>query len=121
ILELYKLATLIHLERHLTNFSGQSAEIEAWSRRAFILLDRLPHSDQPFPLFTISCEARSDFQRSINLKNISQAKSASFSKNLRSIAQMIRSVWMQDDRANTTLNYREKLNAIFSAVEVLPS
>jgi len=121
VLKLYKLATLIYLERQSTNFSGQSAEIESWSDKAFPLLAQLSEFGQPFPLFILGCEARNDEQRDIVLELISRTELVGRSRNLQYIAHIIQSIWVQDDLANWTLDYRDKLDSIFSSMEIVPS
>jgi hypothetical protein len=121
VLELYKLATLIYLERQATNLSEQSEEIESWTCKAFPLLAQLSGLDQPFPLFILGCEARTDEQRSIILELISRTEPASYSKNLQYVAQIIQSIWVQDDLADQTIDYDEKLGAMFSSIGIVPS
>jgi len=121
ILELYKLATLIYLERQSTNFSGESAEIKSWSDKAFPLLAQLSGFDQPFPLFILGCEARTDEQRDIVLELISKTELVALSRNLQYVTHLIQSIWVQDDLADGTLDYRDKLDNIFSSMEIVPS
>jgi hypothetical protein len=121
VLELYKLATLTYLERQSTNFSGQSAEIESWTNKAFPLLAQLSGLDQQFPLFILGCEARTDEQRGIILELISRTELVARSRNLQYVAHIIRSSWVQDDLADGILDYGEKLGSIFSSMEIVPS
>jgi hypothetical protein len=121
VLELYKLASLIYLERQSTNFSGQSEEIESWTGRAFPLLAQLSEFEQPFPLFILGCEARTDEQRGVVLELIARTDLVSRSRNLQYIAHIIRSNWVQDDLADGMLDYGEKLESIFNSMEIVPS
>jgi hypothetical protein len=121
ILELYKLATLTYLERQSTNFSGQSTEIESWTSKAFPLLAQLTELGQPFPLFILGCEARTDEQRCIILELISRTELVACSRNMQYVAHIIRSCWVQDDLADGTLDYDEKLGSIFSSMKIVAS
>lgn len=112
---------MIYLERQSTNFSGQSEEIDSWSNKAFTLLTELSEFSQPFPLFILGCEARTDEQRTIILELISRTELVARSRNLQYVAHIIRSVWVQDDLADMTLDYRGKLDSIFSSMEIVPS
>jgi hypothetical protein len=121
ILELYRLAALIYLERQSTNFSGQSAEIELWTDKGILILSQLSGIDQPFPLFVLGCEARTDEQRDIILDLILRTGFGKRSRNLQQVSNIIKSIWVQDDLADHTLDYRDKLESIFYSTNVIPS
>ncbi|KAH7138209.1 fungal-specific transcription factor domain-containing protein [Dendryphion nanum] len=121
LLEIYRLATLIYLERQSNNFSGLSEEIATWIEQALPLLAQLNGYDQPFPLFVIGCEARTDEQRDVILELISRTEAISRSRNLQYVTHVIQAIWVQDDLADGTLDYSNKLDSIFGAVNILPS
>ena len=121
ILKLFKLATLIYLERQSSSFSGVSEEIESWCNEAFQLLTELKDFNQPFPLFILGCEARTDEQRDVVLELISRTDLITHSKNLQYVAHITKSVWVQDDLADETIDYGRKLDRMLSSMRVCPS
>jgi Fungal specific transcription factor domain len=120
-LELYRLAGLVYLSRVSERFSGQSLDIELWTDKAFSFMAQLSAIDQPLPLFILGCEARSEDQRTIVLDLISRSEQVPFSRSLKEVTGIIQSVWVQDDLAEETLDYKDKLDAIFSSMDVVPS
>jgi hypothetical protein len=121
ILELYRLGGLLYLNRISDNFSGQSSDIDIWTDKAFLLLERLNSINQPFPLFIFGCEAKSERKRGIILDLIWRSEEIPFARSLKQVSEMIQLVWVQDDLSEGTLDYRHKLDAIFSSMDVIPS
>lgn len=120
-MQLYKLSALITLERQSTNFSGQSKELDSWVKTAFQLMQQLPELEQPFPLFIVGCEARSDEDRSVVLELMARTKLMEKSANLQFLAHIMKSVWVQDDLAEEIIDYGLKQRSIFGAMNMVPS
>ena len=123
LLDLFRLAALVYLERTSKNFSGQSAKIEAWTDAAFEIIAHLRVCKHKFPLFVFGCEANSDARRILILDAISETeKKQKHALNMQSLHQLVQSVWNQDDlQADRRIDYNEKLNTVFSAFETVPS
>jgi hypothetical protein len=121
-LELYRLAALIYLERASRNFSGTSAKIDAWSRAALQIIEKMKYCKHIFPVFIIACEARTDEQRIIVLDCIHNAVEIASSQSLQTAEEMIHRAWGLDDlETEHDVSYLAKLDLIMSVHETMPS
>lgn len=121
-IELLKLAALIYLKRASQNFSGISPEIDAMVEKAHTLLGDLKTFNLAFPLLIIGCEARTDEQRMKILKHVGRAMRSSTLRSLHGLQYILQQMWVQDDLAvDYDLDYLEKLDAIISSYQTLPS
>uniref|UniRef100_A0A8H7K9V2 Zn(2)-C6 fungal-type domain-containing protein n=1 Tax=Bionectria ochroleuca TaxID=29856 RepID=A0A8H7K9V2_BIOOC len=122
LVELYRLAALIYLERASTRSSGPSVKVQRWFQKAYAILEKQEVYHIPFPLLVLGIESRNDEQRRLFLKLVRQAAVRSGSVAMENVHRMIQSVWLQDDlETERVLDYRLKLRAVFSSSEILPS
>lgn len=84
-------------------------------------MQQLPELEQPFPLFIVGCEARSDEDRSVVLELMARTKLMEKSANLQFLAHIMKSVWVQDDLAEEIIDYGLKQRSIFGAMNMVPS
>jgi hypothetical protein len=122
MMELFKLAGLIYLTRASRNFSGISPQIDTMIERAYVLLDDLETFNPTFPLLIVGCEARTDKQRMRILEHIERAMTTSSLRSLRELRNILQQIWVQDDLAvDYELDYLNKLDAVISSYQIIPS
>lgn len=121
-LEMYRLASLIYLERASRNFSGTSDKIDHWLSLAFNLLQlplRMKHS---FPMFIIGCEARTDEKRIIILDSIDKSQAFRPTAAMAIVRDMLQSAWaLKDLETDRELDYITKLDTVISGCEMMPT
>lgn len=122
IVELFRLAALIYLERASRNFSGQSASLDRWTHDGFTILQSLDTGSYPFPLFILACEARNDDRRMVILRLLAHSAQKPHLPHLRAVRTLIQTAWVQDDlQVDGDLEYIRKLNLVLSSSNVIPS
>ena len=121
VLELFQLATLIYLERTTAKLPGPSPKLVELVDRAFIMLHELETCQWPFPLLIFGYEARDDTERALILHVIEKTMQADHFQNFGSLRTMIRFVWTQDDLSEKAIHYVEKLSALMSISNRVPS
>ena len=122
ILEVYRLAALIYLERASRNFSGTSPKLDAWVGAAYDLLAALDVCKHGFPVFIIACEARTDAQRIIILDCLGRTKRAMPTASMKILQGMIQSAWsLEDLETEREVDYMTKLDVVVSGCETMPS
>jgi hypothetical protein len=122
VLDLTRLAGLIYHERVSRNFSGQSAVIDSWARRALSIIADLDMCYCPFALFIISCETDKDVDRLIILDIYARMESRQHLQSTMEIRSLIQTAWnLQDLAEDGKLEYIQKLNIVLSSREVVPS
>ncbi|CAO2647873.1 Nn.00g087950.m01.CDS01 [Neocucurbitaria sp. VM-36] len=121
-LELIRLASLVYLERVSRNFSGQSAQLESWTKAARSILVRLDTYPCPFALFIFGCESHTDVDRMVLLDLFTRIESKPHIRSLFEVKGLIQSAWIQHDlEVEGTLEYIHKLNLVLSSRESVPS
>lgn len=122
LLEVFRLAALIYLERVPRNFSGQSARLHTWYGKALSILDRLAICPSPFALFILGCEAHEDNDRLIFLNFFTRIEQAPYLRNLLEVKGLIQTAWIQHDlRAGGELDYIHKVNLVLSSRNNAPN
>lgn len=122
ILELYRLAALVYLERASMNFSGVSDDISSLAESGFAIMRQANQCNAPLPLFVLGLEARSDEQRVTVLDVIENTMQTSSLKSLEGVRSMLQAAWTQDDfRAEQDLDYVTKLDVIMTANAAVPT
>lgn len=122
ILELYRLAALIYLERASRNFSGTSPKLNAWASAAFDLIIVLGYCRHGFPVFIIACEARTDEQRIIILDCLDKTQGRQPTAGMKILKDMAQSAWALDDlETNGEVDYMAKMDVVVSGCETMPS
>lgn len=122
VLELFRLAGLVYLERASRNFSGQSTKLEQWTDEAFSIFTKLDACQYPFPLFIFGCEARTDDRRMAILDLIAKTEQDPHVRNVQEVRSLIQSVWIQGDlEVDGEVEYIRKLNLVLSSRDVVPS
>lgn len=120
-LDLFRLATLIYLERASQNFSGQSSKIDGWIAQGFRILDSLDACRYLFPLFIIGCEARSDGQRLKLMRLLARTSEKPHFHHLQLVQTLLQTAWVQDDlEMGGDVDYVRKLNLVISSSNVVP-
>lgn len=122
VLEIYRLAALIYLERASRNFSGSSPKLETWAGTAFDILKAMGICNYGFPVFIIACEARTDEQRIVVLDCLHQTQSAKSMTGMAIVEKMVQSIWAMDDlETEKELDYMAKMDLVISGCETMPS
>lgn len=121
VLELFRLATLVYLERASRNFSGQSTKLDQWTADAFTILTKLNVCQYPFPLFIFGCEARTDSHRMAIIDLIAKTEEHLHVRNVQEVRELIQSMWVQEDlEVNGEVGFIRKLNLVLSSSDVVP-
>ena len=123
VLEVYRLATLIYLERASRNFSGTCPKLDGWVNAAFDLLARLEICKHCFPIFIIACEARTDEQRIIILDCLHNATQGGRPiLGMKIMKDMIQTAWaLEDLETDQEVDYMAKMDMVVSGCETMPS
>ncbi|KAJ4304914.1 hypothetical protein N0V90_000442 [Kalmusia sp. IMI 367209] len=114
VVELFKLATLIYLNRVTGDLLDQSGSIKGHLDRAFDLFSHMTYCERQYPLFIIGCEARTDDQRMTVLDLISRTEKQSSSRSLNHIKILVQALWAQDDLADKEVDYWKKMSSVIS-------
>jgi hypothetical protein len=122
LLELTRLAGLIHLERVSRNFSGHSTVIRSWTRQALGIIAELESCFCPFALFIVSCELTNDEERLIVLDLYARTETRPHLNSFMEVRALIQTAWNQQDLAEDgELEYIQKINLVMSSRNVVPS
>lgn len=122
-LQLFRLATLIYLERVSKNFSGWSSQISEWTAEGFRLLSNKQGTKSPFPVFILACEARTDEHRLTILRVLDEnfRLNQAYHNHLQTVKTIIQRAWVQDDLLEDgDLEYIRKLNLVISSSNGVP-
>jgi hypothetical protein len=120
-LEIFQLALLVYIERASGGTPRKSEKLRTWLSKAFAIFSQLETWQRQFPLLILGCEARTDEERMVILDLISRTEENTSVRNLRGMQGIIQSLWAQDDLAEQDVGYTDKIKAILSSSEVLPS
>ena len=120
-LEIFQLALLVFIERASGGSPGKSEKLRTLLNKAFAIFSQLKTWQRKFPLLILGCEARTDEDRMVVLDLISRTEENTSVRSLRGMKGIIQSLWAQDDLAEHDLGYTDKIKAILSSSEVLPS
>lgn len=122
LLELTRLAGLIHLERVSRNFSGYSPIIRKWTKEALAIIAELDSCFCPFALFMVSCELTIDEERLSILDLYARTETRPHLHSSTEVKLLIQTAWNQQDLAEDgELSYIQKLNLVMSSRNVIPS
>lgn len=121
LLELYRLALLIYLNRASNNLINQSFRTEKHIAQAFSILPKLKSCDRQFPVFILGCEARNDEYRAVILDLIARAEKEESSRSFNHVKLLLQAVWAQDDLAEGEVDYWEKISHVISCCRITPS
>ena len=121
VAKLYQLATLVYAERTLRKLSGPSEKVTQIVDSAFSIFRELETCQWPFPLLIFACEARDDEERVAILDLIAKTERKAHVRSLESLKTMVRFVWTQDDLAEGPIDYADKMSALMSTSDSVPS
>lgn len=121
IVELFRLAALIYINRVSEDILGQAAQTQKHIEDGFLLLSKLVACERQFPIFVLGCEARTDEQRAIIMSVISRTERKVTSRSFNHVTVLLHAVWAQDDLANVQINYWNKLTSVISHCTIVPS
>lgn len=121
ITELYQLAALVYLERISHNFSCAASQISEMVARGFGILSQLETCQWPFPLMIFACEAWTDEKRMMILELIAKTEREAHARSLDCLKNMIRIFWTQEDLAGKELDYVDKMSAMMSTSDSVPT
>jgi hypothetical protein len=121
VMELYRLAMLVYLNRASDNLLNQSTRTQQHVDEAFALLARLGACDRQFPVFILGCEAQSDDQRAVVLDVIARTEKGDSSRSLNLVRMLLQAVWAQDELGKGSMKYWDKLSWIISCSKILPT
>jgi hypothetical protein len=123
VLEIYRLATLIYLERASRNFSGSSPKLTAWANEAFDLLARLETCRHAFPIFIVACEARTDEQKIIIIDCLENStRDGKPVLGFSAVRDMVQTAWaLEDLETEQEVDYLAKMDIVVSGCDIMPS
>jgi hypothetical protein len=122
VAELYRLGGLIYLHRAGRRCASSNQTLQKLVDDAFNILKRLDACERTFPLFIVSCEARTDTQRTIVLELIKRTRGCFKYNSMVRVRSFIERFWAQDDLdTEHDIDYASKLTAALSNVGTLPA
>lgn len=89
--------------------------------RADVLLEGLETFNPTFPLLIVGCEARTDEKRIRILEHIERAMATSSLRGLHELRDILQQIWVQDDLADYELGYLDRLDAVITSYQIMPS
>ena len=121
VIELFRLAGLVYLERATRNFSGQCTILNQWTEEAFSILSKLDVCRYPFPIFIFGCEAHTDDRRMTVLDLLSRTEQDPHVWNMQDARALVQCAWVQEDlEVDREVEYIRKLNIVLSSRDVIP-
>ena len=122
LVELYRLAALLYLNRAALKYSGHELKHRRLVEEALLLLGDLQVHQASWPLFIIACEAKTDAQRKEVLRLFPETAPRLYVKSsIDGLRHMVQTCWNQDDlHADRGLDYTTKLSAVISSSKFLP-
>lgn len=122
IAELYRLAGLIYLNRAGRNTAISNLALQSVTESAFTILGKLHTCERTFPLFIVSCEARTDVQRATVLRLINTTRTRFAPTNIMRAHRYIERFWATDELdVGQDTSYAEKMTAVLSSRDALPA
>lgn len=121
VVELYRLAALIYINRVSEDGLNRAAQTQEDVEEGFLLLSKLAACERQFPIFVMGCEARTDEQRAIIMDLISRTEKKVTSRSFNHVTVLLHAVWAQDDLADVQINYWDKLTSVISRCVIVPS
>lgn len=121
VMELFKLATLVYLNRTTEDILGHNIKTQMLVERGFEMLASLPFCDRQFPIFILGCEARSDEQRAVILDVMSRVEARMLSRAYIYTRMILQGLWSQDDLADGPMPYWHKISQVMRRCTNLPT
>lgn len=121
VLELYRLAMLVYLNRASGNLLNQATMIQKQTEKAFAIISALNSCDRQFPVFIMGCEARCDNHRAAVLDLINRTENNFSSRSFIHVKLLLQAIWAQDDLSEENINYWDKLSYVITACSILPT
>ncbi|KAF2730490.1 hypothetical protein EJ04DRAFT_579818 [Polyplosphaeria fusca] len=122
IAELYRLAGLVYLHRAGRGTATTSYALQTIIDEAFAIMQRLDTCNRTFPLFIISCEARTEAQRAVILGVVQRNAARPLSANTTRVWGFVERFWAQDDLdTEQEVDYAAKITAALSRTNSLPA
>lgn len=122
IAELYRIAGLIYLYRAGRRLSSDDSQVSKLVRIGLDIAAGLQACPRAFPVFILGCEAHSDEERLMILGLLRRTQAGGKIASIAGMQQFVEASWAQDDlRPDEDLDYLNKLNAIMSHSENIPS
>ncbi|KAK4450299.1 fungal-specific transcription factor domain-containing protein [Podospora aff. communis PSN243] len=122
ILELYRLAVLIYLDRACRTQLHSKAKSQKQVERAFELIPQVKTCDRQFSIFIIGCEARNDEQRALILDLIARTERGGSSRVFNHTPLLMQALWAQEDLAvGEKTDYNERLTSVISVCGIMPT
>ena len=120
--KMYKIASLIYLERCGRNTETETTELTNYINAAFRLLVDVDVCEELFPLLTFGFEANTDQRRLQILKLISRAMSQNTdrARHIAHVRTILTSAWIQDDLGTVWLNRWKKMQHLFGLCDSMP-
>jgi hypothetical protein len=121
VIELYRLAMLVYLNRACGDLLGQSARTQRHIDKAFTMFSEMNACERQFPVFVLGSEARTDEERAIVLNLMARTEKQNSSRSLTHVKILVQAMWAQDDLAVGELDYWDKMTTIISCCSIVPS
>ena len=119
--ELYRLATLIYLDRVARGTPRSHERVAALLDAAYHLLREMGTCERPWPLFVIALDARSEEERKLVLDVMGTVLRDRLRGNMLHARRMVQAGWVQQDFAEQDVDQLFVYNAVISASKLPPS
>ncbi|KAK0652656.1 fungal-specific transcription factor domain-containing protein [Cercophora newfieldiana] len=122
VLELYRLAILIYLNRACKTHFQPRTKLQQLIDAAFQLVSTVKICDWQFPIFVIGCEARSDEQRAAIMELMARTEKGGSSRVFNHTPLLMQAMWAQEDLAGgDRTDYNQRLTSVMSCCGIMPT
>ncbi|KAK2014469.1 hypothetical protein LZ32DRAFT_657304 [Colletotrichum eremochloae] len=116
--EIWKIATRVYLARASQNRWEPSADLDSVIDEQFVRITTFYSCRHFFPLFILSCEARTDERRAAIVGLISRTERSALTRSLKGLRDLILSIWVQQDLhadSDLLVNYHGIISTVISS------
>jgi hypothetical protein len=119
--QLHCIAALIYMNRATLGYDGTEPSHQTLVHKGLEVLSSIVPCENPWALFIIGCEVRSDLPRLVILEIISRSKRESRIGHLDVVKGLVEAVWNYDDLdPDARLDYNKKLLSIVREAPWMP-
>ncbi|KAK1572978.1 fungal-specific transcription factor domain-containing protein [Colletotrichum navitas] len=116
--EIWRIATRIYLARASQNRWEPSADLDSVIDAQFVRITTFYSCRHFFPMFILSCEARTDERRAAIIGLIDRTERSARTRSLKGLRDLIQSIWVQQDLhadSDLLVNYHGIISTVVSS------
>ncbi|KZL65479.1 zinc-finger transcription factor [Colletotrichum tofieldiae] len=122
--KIWQMATRVYLARASQNQWEPSTNLDSVIDEGFVRITSFYSCRHFFPMFILSCEARTDERRAAILDLISRTERSARTRSLKGLRDMIQSIWVQQDLhadSDLLMDYHGIISTVISSSTALLS